>query len=118
MMSHLPLSDPVSPEATTARTDPAAKIDWVKLEESLSGFLSQPPAGGPDLLGDGVLTDAIVDGWLRTMNVGATAGRPFLQLIAVFGKLMIYEMPVRRPKSFAQNLSNLVAWTMNSFLSY
>ncbi len=81
----------VSPAATAARID--GKVDWVQLEESLSRFVSQPPAGSAGLLGDGVLTDATLEQWLSAMSIGASPGRPALQLIAMLGKLMMFEMP-------------------------
>eukprot|EP01043_Picozoa_sp_COSAG02_P014187 COSAG02_NODE_580_length_20059_cov_3.703908_9_plen_1076_part_00 len=82
---------PVSSAATASKND--GKVNWVQLEESLSRFVSQPPAGSPGLLGDGVLTDATVEGWLSAMSIGASPGRPALQLIAALGKLMMFEMP-------------------------
>ena len=85
--------------ATAVRTDTAGQVDWVQLEESLSQFVSQPPAGSPGLLGEGVLTDADVERWLSATSSSTTAGRPALQLIAALGKLMIHEMPVRRSNS-------------------
>jgi spore coat protein U-like protein len=89
----------VASAARAVRADTAGHVDWVQLEESLSQFVSQPPAGSPGLLGEGVLTDADVEGWLSATSSSAAAGRPALQLIAALGKLMMYEMPVRRSSS-------------------
>ena len=84
---------PLSPSARAARAATLGKLDWVAIEASGLRFVSQRPAGGAELLGEGVLTDAEVGGWLRSIGDETSAGRPAVQLIAILGKLMIHEMP-------------------------
>jgi hypothetical protein len=105
---------PISPtaRAATATAAIAGKVDWVGIEDSASRFISQPPAaaGGPDsLLGERVLTDAIVEGWLSAISDSTGAGRPALQLIAALGKLMIFEMPVSSTNRQQQRSLRLIA---------